>query len=101
MLDAPKLPFRLGNMLLLAGKVARGLREARLELCLARLSTGLLALKRVALDAQSVKDRGSGRLLVAQRLELFGGLGPLAQGLALSLGLLRYVAKSRLERAFL
>ncbi len=76
-----------GDMLLLASEVAGGLREPRLELGLARLGAGLLALKRVALDAQPMQNGGARRLLVAQRLELLGRLGLLAQRLAFGLGL--------------
>jgi hypothetical protein len=75
-------------VLFLAGKVARGLRQPRFQLCLARLGAGLLALERIALDAQAMQHRGARRLLVAQGLKLLGGFGLLTQRLAFSLGLL-------------
>ena len=86
--------FGLGDMLLLAGEVARSLRQPRLELGLPRLGAGLLALQRVALDAQAMQHRRARGLLVAQRLKLLGGLGLLAQRLAFGLGLLRDLAPS-------
>ena len=92
--------FRLGDMLFLAGEVARGLRQPRLELRLARLGAGLLALERVALDAQAMQHRGARRLLVAQGLKLLCGLGLLPQSLAFGLGLLGDRAKRRLKRGF-
>ena len=88
----------LGDVLLLPGKVARGLREPRLKLGLARLGARFFAVERVALDAQAMQHRRAGGLLVAQRLELLGGLGLLAQRLALGLGLLGDRRERPLER---
>ena len=98
MLDAAKLTFGFRDMLFLAGKVARGLRQPRLQLCLAGLGARFLAFQRIALDAQAMQHRGARRLLVAQRLKLLGGFGLLTQRLALSLGFLGDHAECRLKR---
>jgi hypothetical protein len=76
--EAAQDALGLGDMLLFAGEIARGLREPGFELGLARLGAGLLAIERIALDAQAMQHRGAGRLLVAQGLELLGGLRLLA-----------------------
>src|SRR5262249_32960976 len=91
----------LGDMLLLAGEIARGLCEPRLELRLARLGARLFALERVALDAQAVQHGGARSLFIAQRLKLFCGLRLLAQCLAFRFGFLRYRAERGLECSFL
>ena len=91
----------LGDMLLLAGKIARGLRQPRLELGLARLGARFLAFQRVALDAQAMQHGRARGLLVTQRLKLLGRLRLLAQRLALGLGLLRHGGKGLLERRLL
>ena len=93
--------FGLGDMLLLAGEVAGGLRQPRLELGLPRLGAGLLALQRIALDAQAMQHGRARSLLVAQRLEFLGRLGLLAQCLAFGLGVLRDLGERLLERRFL
>ena len=90
----------LGDVLFLAGEVARGLRQPRLKLRLTRLGAGLFALERVALDAQAMQHRGTRRLLVAQGLKFLRGLGLLPQGLAFGLGLLGDGAKRGLKRGF-
>ncbi len=87
----------LGDMLFLAGEIARGLRQPRLELRLARHGARLFFFKRVALDIQPVQRRGALGFRVAQRLQLLGGLGLLTQRLALGLGLLRHRRKRSLE----
>src|SRR4029078_9699705 len=91
----------LTDMLLLAGEIARGLREPRLELRLARLGARLFALERVALDAQAMQDGGGRSLFISQRLKLFCGLRLLAQCLAFRFGFLSYRAKRGLERSLL
>ncbi len=97
LVEAAQHAFGLGDMLLLAGEIARGLSQTRLELRLAGLGARFLAFERVALDTQPMQYRGARRLLVAQRLKLLGGLGLLAQRLALGLGLLRHCRKRLLE----
>src|SRR5262245_36528468 len=91
----------LGDVLFLAGEVARSLREPGLELGLARLGARLFAVERVALDTQAMQNRRAGGFLVAQRLKLFGSLGLLAQCLALGLGLLGDRGERPLERGLL
>ncbi len=91
----------LGNVFLLAGKIARSLRQSCLELGLARFGARFLAFQRIALDAQAMQHGGARSLLVTQRLKLLGGFRLLAQRLALGLGFLRHGGKGLLERRLL
>src|SRR5918996_4090806 len=88
-------------MLLLAGEVARGLREPRLKLRLTRLGARLLAIQRITLHAQTMQHGRAGSLLVAQGLKLFGGFRLMAKRFAFGLGLLRHKGERLLEGGLL
>ncbi len=79
--------FGLGDVFFLAGEVAGGLRQPRLQFRLAGLGPGLFALQRVPFHAQAVQHRRALGFRIAQRLELLGRFGLAPQGLAFSLGL--------------